>query len=481
MTSIDRRSFLRHGAAVSGAAIAANTLFQTLDSAAGANSPAATGPASKSRSGDGGYGPLTRVADQNGAEILALPAGFTYTTFSKIGDPMSDGGTVPLALDGMGSFPGPQGTTLLIRNHEVRTAAGDATGGVAVPVDRKYDPMANGGTTSLLLDHRRGRLLRDWASFGGSIVNCAGGIAYREVGWITSEESVNGPNQGFAKTHGYNFLVPATTDGPTAAAPLKAMGRFAHEAVAVDPRTGIVYETEDSGNDSGLYRFLPVDPSDLTMGGKLQMLAVRGQDNYNALTGQKVGQALPVRWVDINDPDPDLEGGAPEVAAQGTAQGAAAFNRLEGIWWDASTQGVYFNSTSGGDAGYGQVWHYEPKAERLTLFFESPGGTVLDSPDNLLVTPRGGILLCEDDATSRDDDTHPLAGPDITDVNRLIGINKWGEAFEFAVNILNDAELAGACYSPDGQVLFVNIFGDGNTAGSGMTCAVSGPWGKGAL
>ena len=66
-------------------------------------------------------------------------------------------------------------------------------------------------------------------------------------------------------------------------------------------------------------------------------------------------------------------------------------------------------------------------------------------------------------------------------MNRLIGINKWGEAFEFAVNVLNDAELAGACYSPDGQVLFVNIFGSGNDPGSGMTCAIAGPWGKGAL
>jgi uncharacterized protein len=113
------------------------------------------------------------------------------------------------------------------------------------------------------------------------------------------------------------------------------------------------------------------------------------------------------------------------------------------------------------------------------LFFESPGGTVLDSPDNLLVTPRGGVLLCEDDA-SGDNDTHPLADG-ITNVNRLVGLNVRGEAFEFAVNVLNGAEFAGACFSPDGKVLFVNIFGDGNEPGSGMTCAITGPWGKGAL
>lgn len=480
MTAIDRRSFLGRGAALGGAAIASNTLFQTMGAAAGASSPTHRGPASKSRRGDGGYGPLARTADQNGDEILALPAGFSYVTFSKIGDTMSDGTIVPRAHDGMGSFQGPKGTTLLIRNHEVRTGPGTPDGSVAVPGALKYDPLGVGGTTSLLFDTRKGELVRDWASFGGSIVNCAGGIAYRDAGWITSEETVAGPREGWSRTHGYNFLVPATLDGPTAATPLKAMGRFAHEAVAVDPRTGIVYETEDSGNDSGFYRFLPNDADDLTKGGRLQMLAVRGHDLYNTLTNQTLGRALPVRWVDIDDPDPDLEGGAPDVAAQGKARGAAAFNRLEGIWWDASTQGVYFNSTSGGDAGRGQVWHYQPKTERLTLFFESPGSSVLDSPDNLLVTPRGGILLCEDDASGQDDDTHPLA-PGVVDVNRLIGINQRGESFEFAVNVLNDAELAGACYSPNGKVLFVNIFGDGNEPGTGMTCAIRGPWGKGAL
>jgi secreted PhoX family phosphatase len=264
-----------------------------------------------------------------------------------------------------------------------------------------------------------------------------------------------------------------------AAAALTAMGRFAHEAVAVDPHTGYVYETEDDGNDSGFYRFKPRNPRDLTRGGRLQMLAVAGQDGYNTITGQTLGRQLPVRWVDINDPDPDLEGGAPGVAAQGIAGGAALFNRLEGIWYDPASRGFYFNSTSGGDAAYGQVWHYNPRREKLTLFFESPGGSVLDSPDNLLVTPRGGILLCEDDASSTDNDTHPLAAG-IEDVNRRVGINHRGEAFEFAVNILNDSEPAGACFSHDGRVLFVNLFGDG-TPGSGMTCAITGPWHHGAL
>jgi secreted PhoX family phosphatase len=480
MSSLDRRSFLTRGAAAAGTAAVGTTLFQTLNDAAGAappSSPSYRGP--KGRKGDGGYGQLARTRDQNGDEILALPEGFEYVSFSKIGDIMSDGTPVPVAHDGMAAFRGPLNATLLIRNHEVRTGPGTVEGSAQAPEELKYDPLGVGGNVTLLFDTRRGRLEEHFVSFAGSIVNCAGGIAYRDVGWITNEETVAGPGQGWGQKHGYNFLVRTSAEGPEKSPPLTAMGRFAHEAVATDPRTGIVYQTEDDGNDSGFYRFRPRDPSDLTRGGRLEMLAVKGEPARQMITGQEVGRSLRVEWVRIDDPDPDLEGGATPVALQGIAKGGALFNRLEGIWYDQRSGGFYFNSTSGGDAACGQVWHYDPRWDRLTLFFESPGGSVLDSPDNLLVTPRGGVLLCEDDATGADNDTHPLA-PGIEDVNRLIGINRRGEAFEFAVNVLNDSEFAGATFSRDGEVLFVNLFGDGSP-GSGMTCAITGPWHRGAL
>jgi uncharacterized protein len=123
---------------------------------------------------------------------------------------------------------------------------------------------------------------------------------------------------------------------------------------------------------------------------------------------------------------------------------------------------------------YGQVWRFLPDRAELELIFESPGAEVLDSPDNLTVTPRGGLIFCEDDAGSGDGDTHPLA-PGLTDVNRLVGLTASGEAFEFAVNRLNDGKLAGACFSPSGRTLFANLFGDG-TAGCGMSVAITGPW-----
>jgi secreted PhoX family phosphatase len=187
--------------------------------------------------------------------------------------------------------------------------------------------------------------------------------------------------------------------------------------------------------------------------------------------------------VDINDPDPNLEMSAPSCFQQGRSQGGAAFNRLEGIFRGEEGRSMYFLSTSGG-TGFGQFWHYIPAdgrlqlEDQLVLVFQSPSGSILESPDNLCLTPNGGALFCEDDAVN-DNDTHPLA-PGVTNVNRLIGLGPKGEAFEFAVNVLNDSEFAGACFSPDGEILFVNLFGDA-TPNSGMTCAIWGPWERGPL
>jgi uncharacterized protein len=474
MPSLDRRKFLARGAAAAGAAAVAGNLLTTFDLAA-----ATPSPAPGNRGGRAGYGPVSPKRDQNGDRILALPDGFRYVTFSKTSEPMSDGTPTPRAHDGMAAFSYSRGKTLLIRNHEVRTAPGTLQGSVQVPEDRRYDPVGVGGTTSVIFDHERGRLLRDWASFGGSLTNCAGGVAYNDTGWITCEETVAGPNQGWGRTHGYCFLVPA--DARNAAKPpaLTDMGRFAHEAVAIDPRTGFVYETEDDGDDSGFYRFRPRDVRRLDRGGRLEMLAIKNQPNYSTITGQRVGRPLPVRWVAIDDPDPDLEGGAANVAAQGGARGAAQFNRLEGIWYDRTSRGFFFVSTSGGDAGFGQVWHYDPRREEVTLWFESPGGSVLDSPDNLLVTPRGGLILCEDNASAAGGGGHPTA-PGIEDVNRLIGISRQGDAFELAVNIMSDTELCGATFSSDGSTLFANLQGS-EVAGSGLSVAITGPWRRGPL
>ena len=169
------------------------------------------------------------------------------------------------------------------------------------------------------------------------------------------------------------------------------MGRFSHEAVTVDPVTHIVYETEDNsggGGSSGFYRFIPSVKGDLTQGGRLQMLAILGNFQYDARNGQTVGAPLPVTWVDIADPNP-AGTSATAVFNQGRALGGARFRRLEGCWWGNGA--VYFADTSGGQAGFGTIWEFRPNGDSgtLTLIFESGNQAELDFPDNLTVSPQG--------------------------------------------------------------------------------------------
>ena len=414
-----------------------------------------------------GYGPLGPAVDETtGLPLLHLPDGFRYLSFGWTGDPMADGVRTPGAHDGMAAFEGADGLVELIRNHEIA--------GAATPFDKSlaYDPGAGGGTTTLSFDPKNGQLIRARPSISGTVRNCAGGPTPWGA-WLTCEETILGPDpdKGLEKPHGYIFEVPL--HGRASLQPLKAMGRFVHEAVAVDPETGIVYETEDSRR-AGLYRFVPRTRERLAEGGMLQMLAVRGRPKIDLQDGQPAGAQFPIYWVDIDDPDRAHEDASRRdnmgVYQQGLDRGAAIFSRLEGAWHGEGR--IYFTSTDGGQARMGQVWELDIKNDLLRLVYESPGEGTLNMPDNITVSPRGGLVLCEDGtanpcihALSRDGRIARLVRNNVVLDGERNGIKGDFRAREFA----------GACFSPDGEWLFVNV------QSPGITFAITGPWGSGVL
>lgn len=454
---MDRRKFVRFSTHMVGGAVAGFSALQAL----ACNGRAVRQP--EDASGESGYGPLVEAGPE-----LALPEGFEYRVIGVEGTQMSDGNLTPAMHDGMCALPLPNGNIRLIRNHEVTNRPADEA--AFGSQDMAYDHRAAGGTTSLEIDPVTHEVVRDFASLNGTYRNCAGGPT-PWGSWLSCEETFAAPGDGFTQLHGYIFDVPVSLEETRRAVPLRAMGRFVHEAVAVDPATGIVYETEDSGR-AGLYRFLPDRPyvngegGDLAAGGRLQMLAVSERPNYDAGTGQTVGAVLPVMWVDIRDPDPADTDNSAAVFEQGWEAGGARFSRLEGAWYGNGR--IYVVSTSGGDAGLGQIWQLDPSDSdggELTLMFESPSAAVLGNPDNICVSPRGGIVLCEDGSN---------------DPQKLRGLTPDGRIFDLVANIANPREVAGATFSPDGETLFFNAQG---TRGQilGMTFAVWGPWERGAL
>ena len=382
-------------------------------------------------------------ANRQNIAYMTLPRPFKYSVVSYAGQTMRDGNPLPGAADGMAAFAGARGTTILVRNHEL-TASGTP---VVAPDYATYDPAVRGGTTNAIVDNR-GRLIEQWGSLAGTERNCAGGLTPWGT-WLSCEETTAIRN---GVRHGYTFEVDPKGYGN--GMPLVGLGRFNHEAAAVDPVTGFVYETEDRG-DSLLYRFVPASYGDLHSPGKLEALRLRDfPDGVNTRTGFLSSLNVPFAadWVEIEDYDP----AADTTRIEGRSKGAAQFSRGEGCWYADGL--VYFVCSNGGELGAGQLFAYDPDAETLTLVVESTDRALLDAPDNVTVGPDGRLYLCEDGSGG----------------DNIVTVDHDGSLAILAQNVWSGSEWAGACFNAPGNVMFVNMQGDG------LTFAITGPWRRAA-
>ena len=437
---LNRRNFIgATGAAFSGL---------LLNGCTGRSAPLTSAPSSFAD-----YGPL--VPDPAG--MLDLPRGFSYRLLSSLGNAMTDGCTVPDKADGMGCFSLGNDEIVLIRNHEL-VPADDAGGVLAKGFGTRDGAIVPGGTTSIVLDATTLEVKREFRSLAGTIRNCSGGIT-PWGSWLSCEEAPTGPGQrfgeGLAENHGWVFEVPANATGLIDAVPLKAMGRFNHEAACVDPRTGIVYLSEDR-DDSVLYRFVPTTPGRLGDGGLLQAMVVEGLSDTRNWTSadMAVGSRHTVRWIDCDD----VESPNDDLRSRAAAKGAAVVARGEGI--HTGTDEIFVCSTNGGQRKLGQILRLVPgtggEPDQIELFFESQSKDQFNYGDNLTVGPNGHLIVCEDQYT------------EVVD-NHLRGITPDGRAYTLG-RLRMQTELAGGCFSPDGKWFFVNAYSPTRTL------AITGPW-----
>jgi secreted PhoX family phosphatase len=472
---IARRDFLK--ATVTGAAGVAAGIASAAPALARNSSGAASSPTVGKSVGGG----LVVAGPE-----LALPPGFTYKTFGAFGWPMQDGFTTPPIPDGMGVFTDGAGLRI-VRNHELGDGNDIARGSVVGIPSTAYDRRGPGCTTTLLLDNNAD-LVESFVSANGMDTNCAGGATPWGT-YLTCEETTIGTSSNRDKPHGYVFEIDPMSDGSVPAKRHRAMGRFVHEAAAVDAITGIVYLTEDNNPDC-FYRFIADTFGDLSSG-TLQALRIKGQDRYNTIRGETVGEVLPVDWVTIPDPDrPGAEDDAALVQKIARSRGAARFLSGEGATMVGSS--VVFDSSDGGDAELGQIWKYTPLTNigdrdeegELELLFESTDRSVLDGPDNLCTSPNNRVVIAEDGKENRsfvrglrNDGTIVNVARNLVPM-RLSIIDASGKLYDpyvpdddFTIaDGLGYSEFAGPRFSPDGTWLFVNI------QVPGITCAITGDW-----
>ncbi len=462
---VSRRSLLTRTAS-SGVGIA---LVGSVDGLFGTRAHANPGRGNGHGHGPAGYGPL--VQDPNG--VLSLPEGFAYKIVAESGvTKLESGQPTPDDPDGMAAFVRRGGNgTVLVNNHEI--GGSEAFGVPSIP-ELVYDPLARGGTTTIEVD-RHGNRISERVSLAGTHNNCAGGRTPWDT-WLTCEETESSPS-GSTIRHGYVFEVdPYDDKANRSPKPIKVLGRYAHESCVVDPDEGRIYLTEDATAPNGLlYRWTPPHHARPLRKGSLRKLADdagklealraftrRGQLVPDLSVATEPGTTYRVRWAGV----PERDAATVSVRKQFADGQITRSRKLEGMWW--GDDGFYFvasfaRTTDGSAAEHdGQLWFLDPVEDTLELklwFAYTPldqDGDP-DGPDNITVSPYGGVIIAEDGDGK----------------NHLVGTTDSGEAFFFARNELpGDSEFTGPTFSRDKKTLFACVQSPGHVY------AITGPFRK---
>ena len=339
------------------------------------------------------HGPLL-PADANG---LLLPAGFSSRVIATTGQVVAGTGyTWHTAPDGGACFPTANGGWIYVSNSE--TYPGGAgmvrfdAGGAIVEARRILD---------------------------GTIGNCAGGATPWGT-WLSCEEY----------DAGQVFECDPTGVNPAVARP--ALGRFKHEAAAVDPGRGHVYLTEDAPT-GGLYRFLPTTPGNLAAG-TLEVLT-------------EVGNTLV--WSTVPNPQSWLP-----TPTRDQVPGTKRFNGGEGICFTDDC--VWF--TTKGD---NKVWFYDIALNLCGPFYDAAVAPApqLTGVDNITVKIgeiAGAVWYVAEDGGNME----------------IVGVQFDGKTYPLCrLTGVTGSEITGPAFSPDGSRLYFS-----SQRNPGRTYEITGPF-----
>jgi uncharacterized protein len=286
-----------------------------------------------------------------------------------------------------------------------------------------------------------GQLVDAYPILSGTTKNCAGGPTPWGT-WLSCEETDSG------------YVYECYPFGTAAdAVMLPALGKFQHEAAAVDPRSNPmhVYMTEDqrnepAGNGGLFYRFVPhgntADGTRPDLGsGRLQAAVVASGDIF---------EPRAVTWVDVPNPEPLtlLPHEAVLRPIRNQLREAEHFDGGEGIWYHPADHSIVFSTK-----GDNRLWRYDIGGATVQAIYDDDIGddNILSALDNVIMNADGDIICCEDG-----------------DDSQVVGLLPDGRQVPLLQFVAGGGP-AGPSFNPDGTRLYVSGM-------SGATYEITGPW-----
>ena len=384
MNTITRRSFVKRSGAVGGGLIAAGPL--------GALASRAAGQASSE-----GYGPLVDKGE------IWLPAEFDYQVISRQGDRMSDGQPTPGIFDGMGAYPGPNGTTILIRNHENRERAGEQK--VITSPSLEYNPAAAGGNTKLRV-RRKGtnyEVVEAFGILGGTSTNCAGGLrSPAHLDHVRGGRQAPGRQEARLHLRDRRARRRPRPRGPGAAGrPARARGgdRAGRDHLHDRGPQPPVRHRARARSARACTATGRIGPAAADRSLRPQVRSRRSRSWASSTRTWTLGarSASRTRSNGSRCPSPTTRT-TPTTAATACPASRRIVSRRRTTARPTSTARracgrarngakIYFDCTSGGPQDLGQVWEYDPGRETITLIYESSDAARLENPDNVVIVP----------------------------------------------------------------------------------------------